>query len=565
MRTTIHVTRATALALAAAGALACWTANSSTPPEASVAHSLRDRIEPDPKPQPGHRREGVALEQFYAARGYRPLWIGAKGPLPGARALLEELRRSEEHGLHSSAYEPEELGLLLASSRERKPSADSLADLDLRLTRSFLLYANDLANGRVRPGSIEQGWHAEVRQVDLGAALSRAADSGRIKQEIEGLAPGHEEYVRLQEALSRYLEIRQAGGWSKLAPGKSIKAGAQGQRVRALRARLARTGDLDPGQTESDRYDAALETAVRGFQARHGLEPDGVVGRATIDELNVPVEERIRQLEVNMERWRWIPEKHNLGDRFIIANIPGFELSLVEQGKPVMRMKIITGKSYDATPIMSDEITYLVLNPTWTVPESIAKEEILPKVQADPGYLASQSIRVLEHGGANAKEIDPSRVPWSSLQPAELKYVFRQEPGPSNPLGRIKFMFPNKFNVYLHDTPGDHLFDVSNRGLSHGCVRLEKPLELAALLLRDNSEWTSEKLLAAIQDGKTEDVKLSRPCPVHLLYWTAWVADDGAVQFRKDIYHLDARMGEALRRLPRGATIARAARFAGAA
>lgn len=543
---------AAAPALAGACLIACGSAAPLRERDAqSIAAALRQEIA-------SGRFETRTIQSFYAARGYQPAWIGRRGLLLSARALVDQIKQSEEHGLDPGVYALREIESMLVSGGSRKEGAAWLAGLDLRLTETFLLYGSHLAHGRLRPDSIDQEWHAEVRQVDLAGALGRATDSGRLVEELESLAPSHPEYVLLQKAFDRYLEIERSGGWPRVSDGPSLKLGARGQRVRALRERLARSGDLESSKTASDRYDASLQEAVRRFQGRHGLEPDGSVGRMTLEELNVPVEKRLRQVRINMERWRWIPGE--LGEGRVIVNIPGFELQLVDRERPVLRMKIIAGRSYDPTPILSDDITYLVLNPTWTIPESIIKEEIAPIVQKDPGYLSGQGIRVFEHGDEDAKELDSSAVDWSRVASGERKLVLRQEPGPQNPLGRIKFVFPNRFHVYLHDTPGTHLFDASNRSLSHGCVRLEKPIDLAEHLLQGDPDWTRERIQEEIDTGKTKEVKLPRPVRVHLLYWTAWVAEDGSVQFRKDIYGLDARLNEALRVAP-AATIASSVRI----
>jgi murein L,D-transpeptidase YcbB/YkuD len=271
-------------------------------------------------------------------------------------------------------------------------------------------------------------------------------------------------------------------------------------------------------------FDAALAAAVSRFQRRHGLEVTGKVDEETLAELNVPVEDRIRQLQVNMERWRWMPA--SLGDRYIMVNVPEFRLDVIEGGKTAMTMRVIVGKDQSRTPAFSDKMSYIEVNPYWNIPESIANEEILPKLDSDPGYLAREGI----------ERVDPSQV-GSGL---------RQPPGPTNPLGQLKFMFPNDFNIYLHDTPAGHLFAKEERLFSHGCIRIEKPFELAVYLLRDDPKWSPEALQAAIDSGENKSISLSRPLPVHILYWTAWVDGDGTVELRRDVYGHDVRLEEAL-------------------
>jgi murein L,D-transpeptidase YcbB/YkuD len=250
----------------------------------------------------------------------------------------------------------------------------------------------------------------------------------------------------------------------------------------------------------------------------------GKVDEETLTELAVPVRERIRQLQVNMERWRWLPA--SLGQRYILVNVPEFRLDVVEAEKTVLTMRVIVGKDQSRTPAFSDQMSYIELNPFWNVPESITEAEILPKLAADPDYLARNDMEVVSEAGE--------------------EYRLRQRPGPSNPLGDIKFMFPNEFNIYLHDTPADHLFHRAERGFSHGCIRLEKPLDLARYLLKEDPRWTSASLEAAIATGENRTIQLGRRIAVHILYWTAWVEDDGTVQFRKDLYGHDTRLERAL-------------------
>jgi murein L,D-transpeptidase YcbB/YkuD len=310
-------------------------------------------------------------------------------------------------------------------------------------------------------------------------------------------------------------------------------------------------GDLDSTDNrDADVFDEGVENAVKRFQSRHGLIQDGVVGPATIGELNVRPEERIRQIEVNMERWRWLHE--TMGDRHIFVNVANFELGVVEGRHRVMTMRTIVGKHYQRTPVFSAQMTHLVLNPYWNVPASIAVREMLPLIRKNLDYLKNNSIKVFLVHGSGKTEVDPSTVEWASVSSEEFNYFFRQEAGPKNSLGRIKFMFPNKFNVYLHDTPHKELFERPVRQFSHGCIRIEKPLELAEYLLRGDPRWTQEDLLRALDGSVDRAVKLPRPIGVHVLYWTAWVDEEGTVQFRDDVYGRDMLVARALEEQPPG-------------
>ena len=321
------------------------------------------------------------------------------------------------------------------------------------------------------------------------------------------------------------------------------------ERVVELRKRLAASGDLEADAAKGgDLFDEKLEQSVIVFQKRHGLKADGVVGPATLNALNVPLKQRIRQMELNMERMRWI--LGNVEQRSIVVNIANFELNVIENEKSVLSMKVVVGKPFQRTPVFTAKMTYLVINPSWNVPDSIAQKEILKKIKNDPHYLAKQNIKVLRGWGPQEKEIDPETIDWSRITANTLAYRFRQEPGPLNPLGRIKFMLPNKFDVYLHDTPSKRLFSESVRTFSHGCIRIEKPIELAEYLLRDDPGWTREKLLAAIEKGTEQTILIPHPLDVHFLYLTAWVDEEGVLQFRNDVYKRDKQLDEALRKKP---------------
>jgi murein L,D-transpeptidase YcbB/YkuD len=287
---------------------------------------------------------------------------------------------------------------------------------------------------------------------------------------------------------------------------------------------------------------------VKHFQKRHGLDIDGIVGSKTLGALNVTAAERLRQIEVNMERWRWLPR--DLGDRYIRVNIAGFELDVFEAGRQVMNMRAITGRDYRRTPVFSDMMTYLVINPYWNVPWNIAVKDKLPLIRENPDYLAQQKMILMSGWGADVVEIDPSTIDWSEVTPKDFVWRLRQDPGPLNALGRIKFMFPNKFNVYLHDTPSRELFEQAVRTFSSGCIRIEHPVDLAEYLLRGYPEWTRPAILAAIDKGDERTVRLLEPIPVYVLYCTAWVDETGEISFRNDVYGRDGVVADALLELP---------------
>jgi murein L,D-transpeptidase YcbB/YkuD len=493
------------------------------------------------------------LRDFYQKRNFQPVWFNSRGVRSQAEELIQAIPALGQDGLNVRRYQPQRLEALVQEAKKIKSFDDPesqrrLVDLDAELTYTYLSLAAHLASGRLQPEKLRVEWYTKPRNVDLDARLGQAleADSpGEIVKILRSLTPPYPDYQRLPKALAEYRAIAARGGWAPVPPGPVLKTGARGLRVAALRARLAATGDLPASAAAparpspqgaqpaaapppgSDLYAAAVASAVSHFQRRHGLEVTGKVDEDTLAELNVPVADRIRQLQVNMERWRWLPA--TFGDRYILVNVPEFRLDLVEAGRTALTMRVIVGKEQSRTPAFSDKMTFIELNPSWNVPDSIAKAEILPKLASDPGYLARHNMEVVHEGGAER---------------------IRQRPGDDNPLGKIKFMFPNEFDIYLHDTPADHLFDKAERDFSHGCIRLEKPIELAAYLLKDDPKWTPEAIQAAIDSGENQTINLPRPIAVHILYWTAWVEPDGTVAFRKDIYGHDDELEQALAKEP---------------
>jgi murein L,D-transpeptidase YcbB/YkuD len=427
---------------------------------------------------------------------------------------------------------------------------DTMARLDLLLTDAFLLHASHLLAGRVNPESIHPKWEAFAPEANLASLLRNALASGKVREILDSLVPTHPGYLRLKEAWRRYQMIAARGGWPQLEAGPTLRSGMIDARVVVLRARLVVTGDLAPTEaTGSEEFDEPLDDAVRRFQARHGLLVDGAVGPLTRADLNVTAEARAQQLALNLERWRWMDR--DLGQRYILVNTADFKLSLVENGEIVMAKRVVVGSSYRHSPVFSGEMRYIDINPFWNVPPTIAVTDILPKVRKDVGYLAHKNIRVFSNWRDDARELDPNSIDWSTITAADFHFKLRQDPGPGNSLGRIKFMFPNRFSVYLHDTPERQLFDKVNRDFSSGCIRLEDPLDLAAYLLQDDPAWTMQALQAAVDSGKEKIVSLKEPIPIHIQYWTAWVDNQGIVQFRHDVYRRDPPLAKALaERLP---------------
>lgn len=476
----------------------------------------------------------VLVESFYKGRNYQPAW-SQNGHLVQVETLLRAIEDAYGDGLSPDYYHLTRIRALVDKLvQEPAPDSNQLSELDILLTDAFLTLGCHLSAGCVNPVTIETEWFAKSLKVDVSSVLEQALKKKQIREALMELRPQKDIYSRLRLALARYRELSSRADWPSVSAGPSLKKGSKSERVVELRRRLAASGDMSADETTvGNSFDEKVEQSVIIFQKRHGLKPDGVVGRDTLNALNVPLKQRIRQMELNMERLRWI--LGNIEDRFIVVNIANFRLDVIEHDKSVLSMKVVVGKPYLRTPIFTAKMTYLVINPVWNIPDSIARKEILKKVAQNPHYLAEQNIKTLKRSNATGKA---------------LPYRFQQEPGPLNALGTIKFMFPNEYDVYLHDTPAKRLFSENVRTFSHGCTRIEKPLELAEYLLRDDPRWSQQELLAAIEKGTEQIVQIPHPLNVHILYLTAWVDESGIVQFRDDIYGRDKRLDEALRQKP---------------
>jgi len=529
---------------------------SSAPTSEPVASVLADRLDDGTlgqRPGTSAVRAEKAVALFYRRTELEPNWTGPDGPTALADSLIAVLRDADRDGLRPGDYHVETLdslrtALRAATGSDRGLDERLLADFELLSTDAFLLFGRHLLQGRVDPVELTPSWTLSRRQTDLLQRLDDALDDGTIREALYDLRPEQPGYARLTEALRRYRRLAADGGWPSVPDGPKLERGSEGERVATLRSRLRVTGDLGSDEAESpDRFDEALGRAVVRFQERHGLEADGVVGPASLAALNRPVDDRIRQIEVNLERWRWLPQ--DLGDRYVLVNIAGFHLRVMEAGEEVLQMRVVTGRPYRQTPVFSDQISYLSFSPYWHVPHSIATRDKLPDFQKNPGLVAQQGFEVFRGWGTDAQPVDPSAIDWQRLSAANFPYRLRQRPGPQNALGQVKFMFPNRHSVYLHDTPSRSLFQRSERGFSSGCIRVEHPAELAAYLLRDHEGWGAERIASAMTQSQEQTVVLREKVPVHLLYWTAWV-EDGRVQFRGDVYQRDPGVASALAATP---------------
>ncbi len=461
------------------------------------------------------------VRTFYQQRAYAPAWIAEGRPDRQVPSAITLIAAAERHGLDAEAYHLSRVEALFKAASEGALSNSEAVLLDLLLTEAMMRYGRGLLQGRINPRSVHAGWSLPLREKDLVSLLEGGLREGRVAALWSGLSPTNPAYARLQQALVHYRGLAARGGWPLLPDGPALRLEDEGARVTVLREQLRILGDLPAHDTTgSDVFDARLDEAVQAFQQRHGLDVDGIVGRETQAALNVPVAARIRQIERTLERLRWLPD--DLGPRYLLINIAGYNLWVIEEGRPVLTMRVIVGTPRTPTPVFSTRLTEVVLAPYWNVPASIARNEILPRVRRDPGYLARNHMRLLPGG----------RI--------------RQDPGPANALGRLKFIITNPYGVGLHDTPDRHLFQESTCAFSHGCMRAQHPLDLAAYVLRDDTTWTREKMEATIERWKETRIPVADPLPVHVLYWTAWVDEEGPVQFRPDVYGHDARLEQLL-------------------
>lgn len=473
----------------------------------------------------------AVVEAFHAARP-GPVWLldGAEPVLgPRGLAVRQVLESADREGLSPRDYPV--------------PSTATPALLDRAITALLLEYLTDLQAGRVAPQKVDPALFVYRRTVDGLALLNRVADAAEPARTLADLAPGNPVYRRLRRLLSEYRALAGNGGWPAVPAGDSLKPGMTDPRISAVRRRLAATGEYTPPAETSEFYDATLEVAVRAFQRRHGLDADGAIGRGTVAALNVPVTRRIRQIALNMERFRWMPD--DLGNDHVFVNMAGFELDYVKDGTTRLSMRVVVGRRFRETPIFSDAIRYLEFNPTWSVPRKIAIEDLLPKIRRDPGYLAAGGYQLLAATAGEAP-LDPATIDWSSLGAGRFPYRLRQMPGEKNALGRVKFMFPNPFDVYLHDTPAREQFRRSVRAFSSGCIRLERPLQLAEAMLRGDNQDPG-RVDEIVRSAQTTRVNLAAAVPVHLTYLTAWIGEGGTVEFRDDVYGRDALLAKALR------------------
>ena len=463
-------------------------------------------------------------KRLYKRFGQTPLWLVDDGLAKDrAGALTNTALHASEDGLRIDDYPIADLAnALTALRRNPKPTAEQYADADVLLTATYAALGEDYLIGQVDPKSVSQSWHINPEGDNLDSALVRTLTKLPLDKSIAAMRPQDPEYAGLQKELAHYRDIVNKGGFPKVPDGKALKRGDRdaASRLSALRARLAAEGISVPADSAANVYDATLAAGVAQFQARHGIVVDSALGSETVNSMNVPAAYRLGQIAANLERFRWLPR--SLGTRYIFVNVPAFHLTAYDNGKKALDMKVIVGQEFEdkATPVFADSMETVVFRPYWNITPDIQAKETEPKIAADPGYMARNNLEYFTDGGQRR---------------------IRQKPGPENSLGLVKFLFPNDFNIYLHDTPEKQLFDKDVRAFSHGCIRVEQPVQLASWVLG----WDESRVREAEQGKDNNSVKLPHKIPVYIDYATAYVKD-GQLYFGNDLYHRDDQLVKAM-------------------
>jgi len=519
------------------------------PPVTAVADPLAEairaridqlRYESRPDARGAHIIVPELVAKYYESQQFQPAWQDT-ARLDELVASIEDLRND---GLDPNDYHVEALRSYRLDVRMKSPlTLQDRADLDLLATDAFMLGLYHVFLGKVDPVKLSSQWNFSQRPIpSVEEGLQRFSArlaAGEIRQAFDSARPAHPWYQRGRERLQEYRAIAAAGGWPSLPEGPTLKPGMSDARVPVLRRRLEITRDYAPAPgaaapADPGLYDPALEQAVKAFQERHGVTADGAIGPGTRAALNVPVAERIDQIRVNLERGRWT--LHEIKGEFVLVDVAGFYASYFRNDEPIWTSRVVVGKDQRETPIFRSKITYVVFNPTWTIPPGILVKDKLPVLKRNPGALKAMNIRVLDGSG---REVNPYSVNWNQYGSSRLPpYQFVQDPGPNNALGLVKVMFPNPYLVYLHDSPAKSLYEQDQRTFSSGCIRVQQPFELAELVLND-PQWNRQSMDAVIATKQTRTVNLKTPVPVLILYWTAQPRADGQIVFRNDVYGRD--------------------------
>jgi len=512
--------------------------------ETSVEEILESRIHGDPNKEVTVNGQvlfsQIEVPQFYTNRNYELAWTDNKN----IKDLLESIESAYDEGLDPEDYHYQAIQNLLVKKKSSSLSNQEKANLDLLMTDAIILYASHLLEGKLEQSKLRAKWDVEknARPENVDSLLTVTLYNKQVKPALQTMKPAHYMYALMKVHLKNLRSQAEEGGWPQVRSGETLKKDMDDPRILEIREFLLATGDLKSMETDQESvFDQELENAVKKFQTRHGLTADGAIGKGTIEQMQVPIEKRIEQIKLNLERLRWI--FHYPDEDFLLVNIAGFHVRRFTNRQEVFNSRVIVGKYHHESPVFKGEMQYIVMNPTWTLPYSIATNETLPKLKKDPGYLAAKHMEVMDRGG---NILNPSTIDWSQYSRGNFPFTIRQKAGPWNALGEVKFIFPNKYSVYLHDTPSRGLFERQDRAFSHGCIRTEDKWGLLMSLMDDPEVWNMEKINEILESGETTKIDLPKPINIYLVYLTAVADKENNLYFFKDVYKRDEAVSSEL-------------------
>ena len=538
--------------------------STSIPPAVSVETTIEKLL--TAKGQHGFRlskKERKAVLKAYSARQFAPIWLSGTGLNEKATQLLAQMGAADAEGLRAADYLPASLESFTDVGTSLADEPAGLAQLELEITRAAITYALHASRGRVEPRKIDRNMSVRPERVGPAKALEMLTSADRPDRYLAGLLPNYPEYHALKAALAGFRERPKGKTFEPIAGGRLIRPGRSDQRIHQIRRRLIELGEYELKISEetsvrteqvstgenaltSPVYDKSLFKAIKRFQRKRGMKSGGIIGPNTLAALNGTRGNQADKIIINLERMRWLPQ--DLGKRHVFVNQAAYRMRFIDANKVVHEARVIVGKPRHQTPVMSDEMEHIIFNPYWNVPRSIATKEMLPQLARNPYYLAERGYQVFYNDGRSSRRIDSTYVDWYRVSRHNFRFHIRQPPGRTNALGKMKFMFPNKNNIYLHDTPTKSLFSRTTRAYSHGCVRLQNPDKLAKMILRLDRGWNARKIDRMVASGRNQRVNLKTKIPVHLTYFTAWPRSSGEIAFLDDMYNRDKALKQALKR-----------------
>ncbi len=521
------------------------------PPEKESGFSLRKLFGISPKTEEVIVNQHIDLinlsewsdetSRFYSNRSFQPVWFENGELNKHGQELKSVLKSSWKEGLPVPEIYLVKVEEALLNMQKRSAGrisfAEVISDADVKMTQAWFDYASQISSGILDPKDLDIVWQIIPDTVDLVPHLDKAIEQGKITELFTELKPKHEQYDLLIKEFQRLTEVKEQGGWPLPGSFPPLKENDSHSNVIRIKNYLHATGDLEQGDSaylNSLAYDKKLSSAVEKFQQRHGLEKDGIAGENTLKQMNVPLDFRLNQIRLNIDRIRWLPD--DFGENHIIINIPDYSFTFYKNEAEVMNMRVVVGENEHYTPVLEDTLNYIIFNPAWNVPNSIATEELFPKMLEDTAFMKRNNYSILRDSYVSEDTINIKEFDWAEVSRDSFPFFIVQHPGPWNSLGEIQFMLQNKFSIYLHDTPADHLFNVEQRDFSHGCIRLEKPEDLAMELLSE--QLPADTLLSYFEDTVKQVVYLEEKNPVHIMYQTAWV-ENNSLNFREDVYEFD--------------------------